>query len=648
MNRHHRISGFRLLAVIAAALLAAACEQRSGENSEQVSTAPGAEPPTAQGPKEGGGSPPPAAPGTIPQAPTPAVQPGVPPAGQAQPLTNIESLVAPIALYPDPLLAELLVASTYPLEVVQAARWLESKPDPTTLRTKDWDASVMRLTEVPSVIKMMSDHLEWTTQLGDAFLAKPEEVMDTIQALRKRAMDSGFLKDSPEQKVVTKTISAPAQEEAVTPEGEAVESATGGTVKATPAVFQREVISIEPAKSDTIYVPQYNPQAVYSAPLAPPPTTGAAYPATTAGYTYPAAPAPSYYPTYYPTTPTATTTASDYSPALTFGAGAVVGGLLTWGIMELADDDDDWQGYYIGHPYGGAVCHDGECWRGGGYYGAGGYRGDVNIDRGDISVNRDVNISGNEITVNRDRTFKQSDLASIRQPTAWVHDPRHRRGQRYPEEAKKRLGDVRQPALAGQRLGAAQTLPAEQRGFTRPGTLAAERRPSSDEIRERLARQPGAADRPRVRPAEQRPSRENALEGLRSSGQQARIESRRGSESRKIAKAESRGIRHREPAAQRRPEGAAGQRLNREQKRTERARQLGGRERQQQIDRQRRAESARPNAFEGSRNARRTQSFSQRGATSRQRVASAGHPRKVGGEGHRGGGGRRGGGGHRR
>ncbi|MGZ8160055.1 MAG: DUF3300 domain-containing protein, partial [Methylobacter sp.] len=183
------------------------------------------------------------------------VQPA--PAPDAKPLTDLESLVAPVALYPDPLLAELLVASTYPLEVVQAARWLETTPDFATLSGKDWDASIMRLASVPQVIKMMNDQLDWTTQLGDAFLANPTEVMGTIQTLRQRAMDAGYLKDTPEQKVAAQTValeSAPAE--------------AGAVIQ--PAVLKKEVITIKPAKSDTVYVPQYNPEVVYQAPMAPP------------------------------------------------------------------------------------------------------------------------------------------------------------------------------------------------------------------------------------------------------------------------------------------------------------------------------------------------------------------------------------------
>ena len=435
--------------LIVLALLPAGCNK----DEQQSSKSPPAQPPSAQ-------SVPPAT------APTEAAPAQPVPVAPAKPLTDLESLVAPIALYPDPLLAELLVASTYPLEVVQAARWLETKPDPATLSSKDWDASVMRLAAVPQVIKMMNDHLDWTTQLGDTFLAKPVEIMDTIQALRKRATDSGFLKNTPEQKVTAKTVSVeqPAEGTWVSEDTNAQNS--GATIKATPAVLKKEVISIEPAKADTVYVPQYNPETAYQAPLAPPPATGA-YPASTVvNVNQPAAPAPGYYPSYYPAAPAT-------NPMLTFGAGAVVGGLLTWGIMEWADNDD-WDDYHhVGHYYGNTVCRNGNCWHGGG----GGYYG----DRGNVNVNRNTNIdrsrtiSGNEVNIDRGGNFSQNSLKPTQRPAGWQPDQRHRRGQAYPEAVQQRLGRSQQPALAGQRLGAAQTLPASARGFRRSRTTACRR-----------------------------------------------------------------------------------------------------------------------------------------------------------------------------
>ncbi len=555
----------------------------------------------------------------------------------AKPLTDIESLVAPIALYPDPLLAELLVASTYPLEVVQAARWIETKPDLATLSTKDWDASIMRLVSVPLVIKMMNDHLDWTTQLGGAFLAKPSEVMAVIQTLRKRAMDAGYLKDTPEQKVTAQTVS--------------VDQADGAV--ATPAVLKKEVITIAPAKSDTVYVPQYNPEVVYQAPMSPPPT---GYPASTVVNVNAAAPVPSYYPAYYP--PPATTTTSSNDSWGNFATGALVGGLLTWGIMEWADDDDWDDHHHVSHYYGDSVCHNGNCWHGGGgYYG----------DRGNVNYNKNVNISGNEINRNRGGVFNQNNLRPTQRPAGWQPDQRHRRGQAYPEAVQQRLGRTQQPALAGQRLGAAQSLPATARGFSEAGqrpaarALPAERRPSSADIRQQLAQKPGAQSK--LTQNKQTPrdiqgqlgqgARDNALEGIKTSGQASRLESQRGSNSRQSALPATRESQARKTAGGERGERTQTQKSRAQAVKTqpqiaqrraempspaERSQGVAGRERaQQQMAAQRRSEAARPNAFESPRNASTTRNYSQRGASSVQRSASAGHVRASGGGGSGGG-----------
>ena len=596
--------------LIALALLPVGC---GGEN-QPAGKAPPTQTPAAQPASAPSAAPPPAVPAT-PIA-----------AAAANPLSEIESLVAPIALYPDPLLAELLVASTYPLEVVQAARWLDSKPDLATLKDKDWDPSIMRLVDVPQVLKMMNDHLDWTTRLGDSFLAQPEALMNAVQDLRRRAKQSGFLKDTPEQKVSVKTESVREAAGTGTP---------GGTATIQPAVVKKEVVYIEPAKSDTVYVPQYNPEQAYSAPLAPAPASTAAYPA--------AAPAASgYYPAYYPPA-TATATTSGTDQLLTFGAGALVGGLLTWGIMEWADNDD-WDdhyrgGYYppVSHYYGGAVCRSGNCWNGGG-----------NWDRGNVNYNKNVNVSGNEVNIDRGRTINQANLSSWKQERqGWTPEARHRRGQQFPAEARKRLGSIQQPGLAGDRLGSAQTLPANVRGFgdnsqgpNRPSTLPAERRPSSDEVRRRLGQDSkleekfgGKLDqnRPATRDIQQRSrqgDRPNALEGLGEGGRQARIEDRRGEASRgKFQPGQANrgeGERPKLDPGRRQQIGqsAQGQQARNETRerraeppqRQERPRaQGGGRDFSQARDQQKRAESARPNAFEGARDPSRTQDFSRRG-----------------------------------
>jgi hypothetical protein len=173
---------------------------------------------------------------------------------------EIEALVAPIALYPDDLLSQVLMASTYPLEVVKAARWVKANPKVTgdaavkAVANETWDVSVKSLVAFPQVLEPMNDKLDWTQKLGDAFLADQKAVLDAVQRLRAKAQQAGNLKSNEQQKV-------------------AVEQA--GT---------QQVIVIQPANPQVIYVPAYNPTVVYG-------TWGyAAYPP----YYWP--PPPYYYP----------------------------------------------------------------------------------------------------------------------------------------------------------------------------------------------------------------------------------------------------------------------------------------------------------------------------------------------------------------
>ena len=163
---------------------------------------------------------------------------GVQPA-QANP-QQLQQLVAPIALYPDELVAEVLAASTYPTEVVQANRWLQQHSTlkdqqlATEVDKQPWDASVKALTEFPSVLANMDKNLSWTSALGDAYYNHPQEVMDAVQVMRKRAENAGTLKPTQQQKVTT----------------------------------QGNTIVIEPTNPQVVYVPTYDPWVVYGAPLA--------------------------------------------------------------------------------------------------------------------------------------------------------------------------------------------------------------------------------------------------------------------------------------------------------------------------------------------------------------------------------------------
>jgi uncharacterized protein DUF3300 len=173
------------------------------------------------------------------------------------PAEQLDSLVAPIALYPDPLLAQTLAASTYPLEVIQLEQWyannkyLKDKALADAVARQPWDPSVQALVAFPDVVQRMAGNIQWTTDLGNAFLAQQSDVMDAIQRMRAKAQGKGNLTTNAQQKVETETLE-------------------GG----------EQVIVIEQANPDVVYVPSYDPQMVYG----PPPPAYPYYPYTYPGY----------------------------------------------------------------------------------------------------------------------------------------------------------------------------------------------------------------------------------------------------------------------------------------------------------------------------------------------------------------------------
>jgi hypothetical protein len=193
-------------------------------------------------------------------------------------LAQLEQLAAPVALYPDALLAHIMMASTYPLEVVQAARFAKANPalrdaDLDDELTKyDWDDSVKALVRFPQVLEMMNSQLEWTQRLSDAVLAQQGDVLAAIQRLRARALRAGTLKSNDQQKVI---------------------------VEGTPP---QTIIRIEPVNPEIVYVPTYDPHVVFG------------------DWPYPAYPPYAYYPPY---------SVIGY-PELTYGFGMLVGGAI-WG-----------------------------------------------------------------------------------------------------------------------------------------------------------------------------------------------------------------------------------------------------------------------------------------------------------------------------
>jgi len=216
---------------------------------------------------------------------------GSQPAAQLKP-EEIEQLVAPIALYPDSLLAQVLMASTYPLEIIQADRAAKANPklkdSAEELNKLTYDPSVKSLINFPQVLTMMSEKLDWTVKLGDAFIADQKTVMDAVQRLRNKAYAQGNLKSSNEQKVTVEAASTTAP-------------AATGNAPLVSTQQQPQVIVIESTTPNVVYVPTYNPTVVYGT------------------WPYPAYPPAYYYPPGYVAG----------TAMLSFGIGMAVG--AAWG-----------------------------------------------------------------------------------------------------------------------------------------------------------------------------------------------------------------------------------------------------------------------------------------------------------------------------
>jgi len=188
---------------------------------------------------------------------------------------ELYQLVAPIALFPDNLVAQVLAGATYPDQIESAATWLKQNP---TVKAADlmqavnqepWDVSVKGLTQFADVLDQMASNLAWTSALGDAYFNIPQDVMNAVQVMRQRASQAGNLKSTPQQMVSTEASPAPPQPQS---------SSQSTTIVQAPP----QTIVIQPAQPEVVYVPSYNPTVVYGAPVPvypgyvapPPPSTG--------------------------------------------------------------------------------------------------------------------------------------------------------------------------------------------------------------------------------------------------------------------------------------------------------------------------------------------------------------------------------------
>jgi len=229
---------------------------------------------------------------------------------------QLQQLVAPIALYPDSLIAQILAASTFPDQVVEADRWVQANPDlkgddlAKQVDQQNWDPSVKALTAFPTVLGNMDKNLSWTSSLGDAYYNQQQDVMDAIQFMRQKAQASGNLKSTPQQTVRTE----------------------GSTVY------------VEPTAPDVVYVPAYDPWLVYG---------------------YPVAPWPGWYP--YPGIWFG-------GPFVSFGLGFGIGffGGFGWGWGHWGCD---WHNHYVAYNHGRYYSHSAAFYNRGNYYRGGGQRG---------------------------------------------------------------------------------------------------------------------------------------------------------------------------------------------------------------------------------------------------------------------------------
>jgi hypothetical protein len=217
------------------------------------------------------------------------------PAAQGAQLSSdeLDQLVAPIALYPDALVAQIAAAATYPTEVVEAERWMQQHSDlrgqalAQAVDQQPWDPSVKALTQFASVLASMDKNLSWTSSLGEAYVDEPQSVLDAVQVMRRRAQQAGNLKST--------------SQETVTNDG--------------------ETIAIAPADPEVVYVPEYDPWTIYGAPVA-------------------------FYPDW-----AGVPGAFYYGPGIDFGIGIGLFAGFGWGFHHW---DADWHGHdfrYDHHPY---------------------------------------------------------------------------------------------------------------------------------------------------------------------------------------------------------------------------------------------------------------------------------------------------------
>jgi hypothetical protein len=371
-------TGCSLATVLTVGVALSACSEEQPPQAQSAQPQPAAASPAA----------------TTPAAPPPEAAPAAPAAASTFTPEALETLLAPVALYPDAVLAQVLAASTNPQEVLDAGNWLVANPD---MEGDKLDAAtsalgftppMMALMHFPTVVDMMCMEMDWTTELGTAFQTDEAGVLDAVQRLRKQASEMGTLKTSEQMKVVTEERN------------------------------DQPVIVVQPANPEVIYVPQYNPTTVYTTPA----------PAVT---TVPAA-----------TTSTTTIVDNDgYS-----GGEMITAGLLAFGagilVNEVFDDDDDDNYYSPNWGYGGGGYYPPPYYPryGNGYRPANVYNRPANYQRGFNNNNIYVDADGKDY-FNRFEGGRNNYLKDARSPISQARPNRPELG-----ELNQRAQNIQRPA----------------------------------------------------------------------------------------------------------------------------------------------------------------------------------------------------------
>ena len=378
----------------------------------------------------------PAAPAAVTQQPAP---PAAPAAAQSAPAVapaytaaQIDQWVAPVALYPDALLSQILMASTYPANVIQAAQWSKDNPKMEgdaaiqAVASQPWDPSVKSLVAFPQLMSLMGENPPWVQNLGDAFLAQPQDVMDSVQRLRALAQKTGALQSTPQQTVTTVTKPAPAK------------TSTAETTTTTTSA--PTVIKIESADPQVVYVPTYNPNTVYGT------WPNAAYP-----------------PTYLPPTP-----GEQFGNSFVNGLGFSLGVATTYAIFSSIDwdDDDDWD-------------HHHDDWDNHGGYNR---NGDNNIN---INVENFNKISGQRLTdANRTWQHNPAYREGVPYPTNQLntrfHSTNTATGLSSAQQKPVNRDSQRQAALSQMEKSTGKTFPQT----ARTGTKDVQRQASGEQLKQ--------------------------------------------------------------------------------------------------------------------------------------------------------------------